>query len=507
MTYSRPNILFIMSDDHAAHAMSCYTQRWEGRPIINQTPNIDRIANEGIILNNCFCTNSICTPSRAVILTGKHSHMTGVTTLRTHLDNSLPNVAKELQKNGYQTAMVGKWHLGFKKKNRPTGFDYYDILPGQGFYNNPIMINNKDKRRGKWKRLKGYTTDIITDLSLEWLKNRDPEKPFFLMSHHKAPHRPWVPDKKHKDLYKDEDIPYPYTFNDDYSNRSDAASHAEMRIENHMWHVDIKTKSPLRKQIFHHLKPPENITDYELRPQEGGMVKFKTLQERKNWIYQRYIKDYLRCIASIDDNIGRMLDFLDENDLADSTIVIYTSDQGFFLGDHGWFDKRFMYEESLRMPLVMRYPKEITPKSINSDLITNLDFAELFLDYAGIPIPVDMQGRSFRKNLGGDAPEDWRDGFYYRYWMNGADHAVYSHYGIRTKQYKLIYYYCDPLEQKGAIKDPHEPMWEMFDLENDPFELKNVFYEPEYKEIREKLKIKLDNLQREAKDTPYIKIE
>jgi arylsulfatase A-like enzyme len=306
-------------------------------------------------------------------------------------------------------------------------------------------------------------------------------------------------------MYKNVDIPFPHTFNDDYSNRSDAASHAKMRIEENLWHVDIKTKSPLRKQVLYNLKSPEDLSNYELHPKEGGAVKFTTYQERKNWIYQRYIKDYLRCIASIDDNIGRMLKFLDENGLAENTIVIYTSDQGFFLGDHGWFDKRFMYEESLRMPFVMRYPKEISPNSTNDDIITNLDFAELFLDYANISVPEDMQGKSFRENLKGNTPNDWREGFYYRYWMNGADHAVYSHYGIRTKQYKLIYYYCDPLGQKGAIKDPHEPMWELFNLEKDPFELNNVYEDPNYFQIREKLRLELDKLQKEAKDNPYIK--
>ncbi len=498
MSDTRPNIVFIMSDDHAAHAMSCYTQKWEGRPVINRTPNIDRIAEDGVIFNNCFCTNSICTPSRAVILTGKHSHMTGVTTLRTHLDNSLPNVAKMLQANGYQTAMIGKWHLGVGKKHHPTGFDYSNVLPGQGFYKNPIMIEN-----GKTKRIKGYVTDIITDESIKWMKNREQTKPFFLMCHHKAPHRPWVPDEKHKAMYQDEDIPYPYSFNDDYANRCDAAAHTTMQIEKHMWPIDIKIKSPRLKLPFQHLKPPKDLASNTVYPKEGGEIQFKTYQERKEWFYQRYIKDYLRCIASIDDNIGRMLDYLDENNLTENTIVIYTSDQGFFLGDHGWFDKRFMYEESLRMPFVMRYPKEIKSKSDNNDLILNLDFAETFLDFAGIPIPEDMQGRSFRPNLGDKTPKDWRKGFYYRYWQNGSDHKVYAHYGIRTLHYKLIYYYCDPLGQKGAIKDAHKPMWELFDLEKDPYELKNVYDDPKYTDIRKKMTQKLKILQKEAKDQPY----
>lgn len=479
-----PNILFIMSDDHAFHAISAYTEMNKRRNIINQTPNIDRIGREGAIFTDCYCTNSICTPSRANILTGKYSHMTGITTLATKMDNRMDNFAKILQKNGYQTAMIGKWHLGFRKGNHPAGFDYWNVLPDQGFYHNPIMIE-----MGRWGWKRGYTTDLITDYSMAWLKKRNKEKPFLLMCHHKAPHRPWSPDEKHKDMYKDVLIPYPETFYDNYENRADAAEHATMRISRDFNYDDMK----LRKSW--------NPLGYIKMPEESD--EFKSKKAFTEWKYQRYIKDYLRCIASVDDNIGRLLDFLENEGTLDDTIVIYTSDQGFFLGDHGWYDKRFMYEESLRMPFLIRYPKEIESGTIISDIITNIDFAETFLDFAGVEIPDEMQGYSFRPILNGNVPEDWQDAVYYRYWENGTMHKVYSHYGIRTKDYKLIYYYCDPLGQKGARVDEHKPEWELFDLKKDPYEIKNVYDEPEYKEIVTKLKDKLHQMQNNVKDSRY----
>ncbi|MHA1338572.1 MAG: sulfatase family protein [Promethearchaeota archaeon] len=497
----KPNILFIMADDHAFHAISCYTKAWnknDKRAVINETLNIDRIGTEGARFDNCFCTNSICTPSRASILTGKYAHITGVTTLATKMPNKIPTFASIMQKNGYQTAIVGKWHLGIKKKYRPKGFDYWNILPGQGVYYNPIMIEN-----GKVKRLKGYVTDIITDFCLKWLEKRNKDKPFVLLCHHKAPHRPWEPDEKHKDLYKNKDIPIPYTFNDDYKNRASAAAHANMRIENALNCVDLKLKcnNPVKRYLS--LPIPEEIEGYTLETNDGEKVVFKSKQQLKEWKYQRYIKDYLRCIASIDDNVGRLLNYLEKEEILDDTIVIYTSDQGFFLGDHGWYDKRFMYEESLRMPFLMRYPPEIKKGTIIEDIILNVDFAETFLDFADIPIPEDMQGRSFRPLLRGEIPDDWQKSFYYRYWVNGTFHKVYAHYGIRTLKYKLIYYYCDPLKQKGARKDPHEPEWELFDLENDPYELNNIYNNPNYQDIVKNLKNELFALQKKLKDKPY----
>jgi arylsulfatase A-like enzyme len=402
-----------------------------------------------------------------------------------------------MQNNGYQTAIIGKWHLGFKKDHRPAGFDYWNILVDQGFYNNPIMIE-----MDKWRRFKGYATDLITDFSLDWLKNRDKDKPFMLLCHHKAPHRPWVPDEKHAHMYENEDIPYPETYDDDYSNRASAAEHAKMRIDSDLWKMDVKLTGEVNPLGIKKLIPPKDIKKYKIK-KDGKTITFTSQEELKNWKYQTYIKDYLRCIASVDDSIGRLLDYLQEEQILDDTIVIYTSDQGFFLGDHGWFDKRFIYEESLRMPFLMRYPKEIKPGTIIEDIITNIDFAQTLLDFAGIESPQNMQGYNFRPILNGNIPQDWQDHVYYRYWENGTYHHVRAHYGIRTKRYKLIYYYSDPLGQKGAKSCEAEPEWELFDLEQDPYEINNVYNGPEYQQIIEKLKNKMYKTQARVKDKPY----
>ncbi|MEM7030319.1 MAG: sulfatase [Chloroflexota bacterium] len=464
MTTTRPNIIFIMSDDHASHAMSCYGSR------INETPHLDRIAKAGMRFNNCFCTNSICTPSRATILSGTYNHINKVTTLSTPMDNTLLTFPKLLQQAGYQTAIVGKWHLGHGPEHEPTGFDYWNVLPGQGLYHNPEMIE-----MGESKIFEGYVTDIITDYSLDWLQNRDKDRPFMLMCHHKAPHRSWEPDEKHAHMYEDIDIPEPVTFNDDYSNRAAAAAEAKMRIDRDM-----------------------NLTDLKVPTPEG-----LTPEEEKKWKYQRYIKDYLRCVASIDDNVGRLLDYLDEEGLTENTIVVYTSDQGFFLGDHGWYDKRFMYEESLRMPFIIQYPPEIKAGSINDDMILNVDFPLTFLDYAGIDAPSDWQGVSFRSLLQGQTPDDWRTGMYYRYWMHLAHHHIYAHYGLRTHQYKLIFYYADGMAQLGSIDDPKEPEWELFDLEKDPYELNNVYNDPDYANVVTELRAELRQRQLAVADVPF----
>lgn len=450
----RPNILFIMSDDHAAHAMSCYGSR------INQTPNLDRIAQDGVRLDNCFCTNSICAPSRATILTGTYSHVNGVETLREKIDGRQETVSKLLQQAGYQTAMIGKWHLGHGGHHDPTGFDYWNVLPGQGDYHNPKMYD-----MGTLRQYEGYATDIITDLSLDWLRGRDTEKPFFLMCHHKAPHRPWEPDEKHMHLYEDQEIPYPETFDDDYSNRAKAAAAAQMRIEHDLKPVDLK------------FDPPAGLSGHEL----------------KKWKYQRYIKDYLRCVASIDDNVGRLLDYLDDEGLTENTIVIYTSDQGFFLGDHGWYDKRFFYEESLRMPFVMRYPKEVPAGSSSAAMVLNVDFAPMFLDYAGLDPTPRMQGVSARSVVSGETPEGWQTSMYYRYFMHQDNsHNVYAHYGVRTERYKLIYYY---------ETEPDPPEWELFDLERDPYEINSVYDDPDYASIIAELKKELHALRVAVGDT------
>jgi len=461
----RPNILFIMADDHAVNATSCYGSD------INDTPNIDRIGDEGVRFENSFVTNSICAPSRATILTGKHSHLNGVKSF-SDFDRDQQHVGKLLQEAGYKTAVIGKWHL----QTKPSGFDYFKLLPGQGRYENPRFKEKgeewQDGEEGG-KEYEGYVTDLITDFSLDWIdRQADSSEPFFLMCHHKAPHRPWVPDEEHEDLYSKEEIHQPENFNDNYENRASAAAAAKMRIVEDLTERDLKGK------------PPPDLSGEELH----------------NWKYQRYIKDYLRCVASIDDNVGRILDYLKERNLDDNTIVIYTSDQGFFLGEHGWFDKRFMYEESLQAPLIVRYPNEIAAGSVVDEISLNIDFAPTFLDFAGTDIPNDMQGHSLRPLLRGDTPEDWRDDFYYRYWLHLADHGVYAHYGLRTKRYKLIYYYAEALGTEGAIDEPKDPEWELFDLKKDPLEMNNVFDDPEYSEKVRELKEKLNRAKREAKD-------
>ncbi len=457
---SQPNILYIMADDHAAHAISAYGSR------INQTPNIDRIASAGARFTNCFCTNSICTPSRAAILTGQYSHKNGVYTLNDRLDPKRNHVAKELQRAGYQTAMIGKWHLA----SDPTGFDYWNILPGQGVYYNPEFIEE-----GTRKKHQGYCTDLIADFSLDWLKRRDPQKPFFLMCHHKAPHRPWEPDPKYKNLFQGQTIPEPDNLFDHYEGRARSVSTVTMRVGEDMNQTDLK--QPV----------PAGLRGDALR----------------QWAYQLFIKDYLRCVRSVDDNVGRLLDYLDAENLAENTIVIYTSDQGFFLGDHGWFDKRLMYEESLRMPFLMRYPGAIRAGSVLRDMVLNIDFAPTFLAYAGVRAPSEMQGRSFRANVQGHTPRDWRKSMYYRYWMhNTSDHHVPAHYGLRTDRWKLIYYYGKPLGMAGAEPPDTQPDWELFDVRNDPREMHNLYHDPKYAGLVRKLSAELAERQREVGDVP-----
>jgi arylsulfatase A-like enzyme len=465
MADSRPNILFIMADDHASHAMSCY-----GSQVLD-TPQLDRIAEGGMRFDNCFCTNSICTPSRAVILTGTYSHVNGVTTLQSCLDNRLTTFPKLLQSAGYQTAIVGKWHLGHGPEHDPRGFDYWKILRVHGRYHDPILLDEDGE-----EEFEGYLTDITVDLSLDWLKQRDPERPFCLLCHHKAPHRPWDPDEKHRRIFAEKEFPAPPTFDDDYSNRATAAREAKMRILDDLNERDLK--GPV----------PEGLSE----------------KETKWWKYQRYMQDYLACCASIDDNTGRLLDYLDEAGLAEHTIVIYTSDQGFFLGDHGWFDKRFMYEESLRMPFIIRWPREIAAGSVSSDMILNVDFAPYFLDCAGVDVPDEFQGRSIRSLTKGVTPDDWRDSMYYRYWMHrGGGHNVFAHYGVRTKRYKLIYYYADGMGQPGVSDETNPPEWELFDLEKDPRELCSVYDDPAYADTVKELTDVLHTLQAEVGDKRY----
>jgi arylsulfatase A-like enzyme len=446
---NRPNIIFIMSDDHAAHALSCYGSK------INETPNLDRLAKEGMLFENCFCTNSICAPSRAVILTGKYSHINGKidNTRENPFDGDQQTFPKLLQKAGYQTAMIGKWHL----RTEPTGFDYWNVLPGQGKYHNPQFIE-----MGVKKKHESYVTDLITDFSIDWLKRRNVDKPFMLMYHHKAPHRNWQPNQKYKQIFKDKKFAVPDTFDDDYSGRSDAARQQKMTIED-----DFRVPSDTK------VKPPEGLSGQDL----------------KLWKYQRYMQDYLACVASIDENVGRLLEYLDKSGLSENTMVIYTSDQGFFLGEHGWFDKRFMYEESLRMPLLVRYPKEIKPGSVNDDIVLNLDFAPTFLDLAGVDIPGDIQGESMCALLNGKTPRSWRKSMYYHYYEYPGAHAVKRHYGIRMKRFKLIHFYYDI------------DAWELYDLKKDPNEVNNLYDDPEYAGIIETLKAELQKLRKQYGDS------
>jgi len=474
----RPNILFIMTDDHASHALSCYGSR------INKTPNLDRIAKEGMRFDNCFCTNSICAPSRAVILTGKYSHINGVTDNKAAFDGSQETFPKLLQSGGYETTIIGKWHL----KSEPTGFDHYDILIGswgQGEYFDPLFSVN-----GQEEETSGYVTDIITDKCLDWLKKRSTGKPFCLLCHHKAPHRNWQPDKKHAKMYEDVEIPEPETFNDDYKTRSDAARQQEMTVEHHLTPGDLKV--PIPEEM-----PGEDSRDWEIKGVQGEYWSPSLElygQALKKWKYQRYIKDYLRCVASVDDNVGRLLDFLDKANLAKDTVVVYTSDQGFYLGDHGWFDKRFMYEESLRMPFLVRYPREIKAESVNKDIVLNLDFAPTLLSFTRLGTPAEMQGESFRKLLWGQTVPYWRQSMYYHYYEYPGWHAVKRHYGVRTRRYKLIHFYYDI------------DAWELYDLQKDPHELNNVYDDPVYATVVTELKAELKRLREQFGDTKKDKI-
>jgi arylsulfatase A-like enzyme len=470
----RPNVLFIFSDDHASHAISAYGSK------INQTPHIDRLAREGVLFRNCFVTNSICTPSRATIMTGKYSHLNGAYNVGDPFDGTQQTYPKLMQAAGYQTAVIGKWHLGHGGKSDPIGFDYWNVLIGQGPYYNPVMIENGEKHKHV-----GYTTDIITDITLKWLKEqRDPSKPFMLMSHHKAPHRNWVPGPAHLKTYSDVTIPEPPDLFDDWSGRASAARLQEMTIAEHLNENDLQ------------LIPPQNLTAEQLEAwhdafdaeNEAFHAANLSGEERTRWMYQRYIKNYLRSVASVDDSVGRLLDYLDEAGLAENTIVIYSSDQGFYLGDHGWYDKRFMYEQSLRMPLLVRWPAAIKAGSEVEQIVLNLDFAQTLLDAAGIGQPADMQGRSLVPLMKGQSPSDWREAMYYHYTDHPAVHNVHRHFGVRTDRYKLIHYY-----QLGE--------WELFDLERDPRELRSVHDDSNYADVRKQLEQKLIELQQQYGDT------
>ncbi len=463
MKNEHPNLLFIMADDHATHAISAYASR------INQTPHLDRIADEGMRFDAAFCTNSICSPSRAAILTGTYNHVNGVTTLDTHLDNTLWTFPKSLQEAGYVTGLFGKWHLGHGEGYDPAGFDSWRVLPDQGDYHDPTFL----EQDGSTSQQAGYVTDIITDDTLGFIQAHG-SRPWAAFLHHKAPHRCWEPDDKHATMYDGIDIPEPVTFGDDLVGRADVIRATKMRM------MDLDPIRDLKSAV------PEGLT----------------LDEEISWRYQRYIKDYLRVVASIDDNVGRILDYLDKSGLSDNTIVVYTSDQGFFLGDHGMFDKRLMYEESLSMPLLIKYPGVVVPGSVSDDIVVNVDFGPTFLDLMNVPIPEHVQGRSFQSILRGETTADWPQSMYYRYWMHHDEaHNTPAHYGVRTRTHKLICYYNDPLDQPGA-HGPTEPVeWELFDLVVDPYEIDTVIDDPAYTELRAELERELARLQEDVGDT------
>ena len=474
----RPNIVFIMSDDHAVSAVSAYND-WLSK--VAPTPNIDRIAENGMLMTRTFNTNSICGPSRASILTGKYSHVNGFFKNEKggDFDGSQMTFPKLFQSAGYETAVIGKWHLG----TNPTGFDYSKVMinwGGQGTYFNPVFLENG--RDTIVERQRHSTAQVAHD-ALKWLdKGRDKDKPFMLMYQFKAPHRPWEPAEEFQSLFTDGDLPQPANFNDDYKGRK-AAKNQWMEIENHMNRRDLK------------IPPPAGLSRLEQNAyyKYGNKGEFWTPSDSlqgadlKNWKYQTYIKDYLRCVAGVDKAVGQMLDYLEANGLSENTVVIYTSDQGFYLGEHGWFDKRWMYEESFRMPFIISYPKMIQPKSENSNLLLNIDFAPTLLELAGIEIPKSIQGTSFVPQLKSNF-EDVRDAIYYHYYEYPKWHMVQPHYGIRTKRFKLIHFYYS-MDQ-----------WELYDLDSDPNEMNNLYKNAKYKNLIGALKKKLKDLQVSYKD-------
>ena len=483
---TKPNIIYIMSDDHAYQAISAYGGILKD---IAPTPNIDRIARDGMRFDRCLVTNSISGPCRAVILTGKYSHLNGFVANEGQkpFDGSQQTFPKLLQKAGYSTAMIGKWHLG----SDPTGFDHWEILPGQGNYYNPDFIN-KDGRH----REEGYVTEIITDKCIQWLNEvKDSGKPFMLMMHHKAPHREWQPGPDELTLYKDVTFPEPSTLFDDYSNRGTAEKTQDMtisktmRIEEDLKLYKDKTKmknTGLTRMDQQQMDDWNAVYDpiirqfYESDLKGDDLIKYK---------YQRYMQDYLACIAAVDKSVGEVLDYLKKNGLDKNTVVIYASDQGFYLGEHGWFDKRWMFEQSYRTPLLVQWPGVVNPGSVNNDMVSNLDLAETFLDIAGVPVPSDMQGRSMVPLLKGKTPGNWRKEHYYHYYEYPGSHMVKRHYGMSTERYKLMHYYYDIDE------------WEMYDRQTDPEEMKNVYNDPAYANVRKKLHKRLNKLMIQFDDS------
>jgi arylsulfatase A-like enzyme len=465
-----PNIVFIFSDDHAFQAISAYG---EARRLV-ETPHIDRLAKEGMRFDRCLVPNSICGPSRATVLTGKYSHIHGFyNNLSSRFDPTQPTLQKLLR--GYQSAIIGKWHL----VSDPVGFDHWQILPNQGDYYNPRMIRNGEKTEEA-----GYVTDLITDASLDWLKQRDPSKPFLLMCQHKAPHRNWEPALRHLGADRDRVYPEPPTLFDDYRGRGLPVRDQDMSLAHTLTEKDLKLVPPLRltpeqRRAWDAYYEPRNRAFREANPQGKDLVR---------WRYQRYLHDYLACVRAVDESVGRILDYLKEAGLEENTLVVYSADQGFYLGEHGWFDKRWIFEESLRAPLLIRWPGVTPPGSVCREIVSNLDFAETFLEAAGQPVPVDMQGRSLVPLLRGGSPSDWRKSFYYQYYEFPEPHRVRPHYGVVTDRYKLVRFYGT--DQTGT---------ELYDRQKDPQELRNVLGEPGYESITAELEAELARLRRELR--------
>lgn len=491
---ARPNILFLFSDDHAVKSISAYGGLLAK---VAPTPNIDRLAREGAVFLNSFCANSICGPSRATILTGKHSHVNGFMRNGNKFDQGQWTVAKALQEGGYNTAVIGKWHL----KTNPVGFDHWEILPGQGSYYNPVFI----QMDGKGQRFEGYATDLTTEKAVAWLDTRDKSKPFFLMCQHKAPHRTFAPALRHLDAFDDVEIAEPANLFDDYSDRSGTLARNEMEIDRHFdWAYDAKVRKDERGDVK--LPKPDRYGTPEynrMTPQQKDkwnahfgphnqafLADFQagklSQKDVVRWKYQRYMRNYLGTVKAVDESVGRMLKYLDDNGLAENTIVIYSSDQGFFLGEHGWYDKRWMFEESFRMPFLVRWPGVLKPGSKPKELIQNIDYAPTFLEIAGLDVPAEVQGESLVPIMKGTA-SGWRSSLYYAYYELG-EHAVPQHFGVRTQTHKLIYF-------------PRSDEWNLFDLQRDPNEMKSVHDAPAYRQVREDLSTEFARL-RNVYDAP-----
>ncbi|HEY3861314.1 MAG TPA: sulfatase [Verrucomicrobiae bacterium] len=474
---NRPNILFIMADDHAWQAVSAYG---EGRRLL-QTPNIDRLGAEGMRFDHCLVCNSLCGPSRAAIITGAYSHINGFyNNGNCRFDGSQITYPKLLQQAGYQTAVIGKWHL----ETDPTGFDYWNILPGQGIYYNPVLLD-----QGRRVKHPGYVTDVITDLSLDWLKHRDPSKPFMLLCWQKAPHRIWEPALRDLDFDHDRVYPQPPSLFDDYSGRGLAEHDQNMTIAKTMkLNEDNKLTDPPEMNA-----DQRKTWDAYYAPRNKKFAEAQLSgQALTEWKYNRFMHDYLGCIKGVDDSVGRILKYLDDTGLASNTIVLYASDQGFFLGEHGWFDKRWIFQESARTPLLIRWPGMIRPGSVNKDLVSNMDLAETFLEAAGLPIPGRMQGRSLMPIFRGETPPDWRTAFYYHYYEYPADHHVRPHYGVITDRFTLAHFYW-----------PDVDYWELFDREKDPGEMRSVFGDPAYADTQSKLMAEVARLRTELKEPAH----